>query len=256
MKNKLREALLSRKLSLGAWMQIGHTAVAEILACAGFDWVCVDLEHGAIGLETMAGIFRTLDAYECVPVARVPKNDPIWIRRSLDAGARGLIIPMVNTAEEAGAAIREAKYPPRGLRGFGYSRANMHGAEFDAYIAEANDEIAMIMQIEHKDAIDNLDVILEVDGVDGLFVGPLDLSASMGITGHLDHPDMTGALQEYRDACDAHKVAAGMHIVEPDDESIRKATDEGYNLLALGLDNVFIRQAATDALQAARQELG
>ena len=134
-------------------MQIGHCAVAEIFARAGFDWICVDLEHGAIDLETMTNIFRTIDAYDCIPVARLPLNDPVWIHRSLDAGARGLIIPMVQSAGEAEQSIKEAKYPPMGIRGFGYSRANMHGMDFDSYIKEANEEIAMVMQIEHKNAI-------------------------------------------------------------------------------------------------------
>jgi 2-dehydro-3-deoxyglucarate aldolase len=232
-------------------MQIGHPACAEVLARAGFDWVCVDLEHGAIDLETMTNIFRALGAFDCVPVARLPLNDPVWIRRTLDAGARALIIPMVKTATEAEAAVREAKYPPRGVRGFGYSRANMHGMDFESYIASANDEIAMIMQIEHKDAIANLDAILRVDGVDGLFIGPLDLSGSMGVTGQMNHPDMITALDKYRSACRAHQKAAGMHIVRPNKENIQKALAEGYSLIALGLDNVFIEEGARACLKAA-----
>ena len=251
MKNKLRRALLGCEVSLGSWIQIGHPACAEVLARAGFDWVCVDLEHGISDLETMAGIFRGLAGFDCVPVARLPLNDPIWIHRTLDAGARGLIIPMVKTAAEAEAAVREAKYPPRGMRGFGYSRANLYGADFDAYIASANDEIAMVMQIEHKDAIVNLDAILRVDGVDGVFIGPLDLSGSMGITGQLDHPQMVAALEKYRSACRAQKKSAGMHLVRPSDASIRRALDEGYTMLALGLDNVFMEQSARAALKAA-----
>lgn len=251
MNNKLRQALLDRRLSLGAWMQIGHPACAEIFARAGFDWVCVDLEHGAIDLETAANIFRTLDGFDCVPVARLPLNDPVWIHRTLDAGARGLIIPMVKTAVEAEAAIRESKYPPRGVRGYGYSRANMHGMDFTGYITSANDEIAMVMQIEHRDAIANIDAILGVPGVDGVFIGPLDLSGSMGITGQLDHPQMISALDTYRAACRRGQIAAGTHIVRPNEQSIHKAIDEGYTLIALGLDNVFLDQGARAALSAA-----
>jgi len=251
MKNKLRQALLERSVTLGAWIQIGHPACAEIFARAGFDWVCVDLEHGAIDLETMTDVFRTLDAFDCVPVARLPINDPVWIHRSLDAGARALIIPMVKTADEAESAVRESKYPPRGVRGFGYSRANRHGMDFDAYIASANDEIAMIMQIEHIDAIRHLDAILDVDGVDGLFIGPLDLSGSMGITGQMEHPKMVAALESYRTACKKHSKSAGMHIVRPDAGNIRHALDQGYTLIALGLDNVFLDESARVCLKAA-----
>jgi 2-keto-3-deoxy-L-rhamnonate aldolase RhmA len=251
MKNKLRAALLERKLALGAWMQIGHPACAEILANAGFDWVCVDLEHGAIDLEAMTSIFRTLDAFDCVPVARLPLNDPIWIHRTLDAGARALIIPMVKTGSEAAAAVREAKYPPMGARGFGYSRANRHGAEFASYIASANDEIAMIMQIEHEDAIANVDAILQCEGVDGAFIGPLDLSGSMGVTGQLDHPDLVAALETYLAACRRHRKAAGTHVVRPNNESVRNTIERGYTLVALGVDNVFLEEGAKAALRAA-----
>jgi 2-dehydro-3-deoxyglucarate aldolase len=254
MKNPLRRALLQREVTLGSWVQIGHPAVAEVLARAGCDWVCVDLEHGAIDLEGTAALFRALGGSGCVPVARLPANDPIWIHRVLDAGAGGLIIPMVKTAAEAEAAVREAKYPPRGTRGFGYSRANGHGADFASYIASANDEIAMIMQIEHKDALANLDAILAVDGVDGVFIGPLDLSGSMGLTGQLDHPEVVAALAQYRAACAAHRKAAGMHVVRPDAAAIRRALDEGYTLLALGLDHVFLQDGARAALRAAGRE--
>ena len=251
MKNALRQALLERRVTLGGWLQIGHPVCAEIHARAGFDWVCVDMEHGAIGLETMTNIFRALDAFECVPVARLPLNDPVWIHRSLDAGAKGLIIPMVKSAQEAEAAVRESKHPPRGARGYGYSRANMHGVDFAQYVDEANAETAMIMQIEHKDAIEHVDEILQVDGVDGVFIGPMDLSGSMGITGQLDHPKMVTALEKYRKACETHRVAAGMHVVRPTPENVRAAIDEGYTLLALGVDVVFLDEAASASLKAA-----
>jgi 2-dehydro-3-deoxyglucarate aldolase len=252
LKNKLRRALLESQLSLGGWLQIGHPACAEIFARAGFDWVCVDLEHGAIGVETMTDIFRTLDAFDCVPVARLPVNDPVWIHRTLDAGARALIIPMVMSAQEAQRAVREAKYPPRGVRGFGYSRANMHGVDFQEYVAAANEEVAMIMQIEHRDAIAGLDAILQVEGIDATFIGPHDLSGSMGITGQMDHPQMLAALETYLAASANHKITPGLHVVRPTPQNIREAIDKGYRLIALGLDNVFLHQGAQGALEAAR----
>jgi len=247
-KNKFKQSLLERKLIAGAWVQIGHPAVAEIFARRGFDWICVDLEHGIIDLESMANIFRTIAAFDCVPVARLPLNDPIWIHRSLDAGAKALIIPMVKNAQEAQNAIKEAKYPPQGVRGFGYSRANMYGIDFDDYIKTANDEIAMIMQIEHKDAIDNLEEIAEVKGVDGLFIGPLDLSGSMGITGQMNHPQMIKALEKYRNICRQKSLSAGMHIVRPNSENIKSAINEGYNFLALGVDTVFLDESSKNLL--------
>jgi len=251
MNNKLRQSLLNREITLGTWIQIGHPACAEIFARAGFDWICVDLEHAVIDLETMTSIFRALNNSECVPVVRLPTNDPVWIHRSLDAGAKAIIVPMVKTAEEAERAVREAKYPPQGVRGFGYSRANLHGMNFDEYTKTANDEIAMIMQIEHIDAIPNLDAILQVDGVDGLFIGPYDLSGSMGIVGQLDHPKMIGTQEQFLTACRNHNTSAGMHVVKSNDESIQKAINMGYTLLALGLDNVFLQERAIACLKAA-----
>ena len=256
MENALRKSLLNRDLTLGAWVQIGHAAVGELFARAGFDWICVDLEHGPIDLESMASMFRAISGTESIAVARLPANDPVWIHRSLDAGAQALIIPMVNTAEEAEMAISEAKYPPRGRPGFGYSRANSYGRDFDTYVRSANDEIAMIMQIEHKDAIRNINEILQVDGVDGVFIGPYDLSGSMGITGQFEHPEMKKALDAYRAACREHKVSAGMHIVRPSEQSIASAIRDGYTLIALGLDTVFLDEQSTRYLKMARDAGG
>ncbi len=253
MPNKLREALVNKTLTVGAWIQIGHPGIAEIFARAGFDWICVDLEHGAIGIETMTDIFRTVDAFDCVPVARLPVNDPTWIHRSLDAGAGGLIIPMVNTAAQARTAVREAKYPPVGSRGFGYSRANMHGMDFDNYIAAANDEIALVMQIEHKDAIRELDDIAAINGVDGLFIGPLDLSGSMGLTGRMDHPEVVEALDKYRQTCKDRNLSCGMHIVRPTPQNIKQNIADGYNMLALGVDGVFLDESSKAVLQTVEE---
>ena len=130
LKNKLKD----RRLCLGSWIQIGHPAVAEIMAAQGFDWLCVDLEHGHIGIESLTNIFRTLKGHKIASLARLPKNEEVWIKRSLDAGADGLIIPMINSPEEAEYAVRMAKYPPVGVRGFGYCRANSYGNKFDEYV--------------------------------------------------------------------------------------------------------------------------
>jgi 2-keto-3-deoxy-L-rhamnonate aldolase RhmA len=250
--NKLRDALLNNDLSLGTWIQIGHPSVAEILSRIGFDWVCIDLEHGSIDIETLTDLFRAIEVNSAVPVARLPMNDPIWIRRTLDAGAMGLIIPMVNSAEELESAIRQAKYPPRGERGYGYSRANSFGMEFEEYILKANESIAVIAQIEHKDAIENLDAILQVKDLDGVFVGPLDLSGSYGKTGQLDCPEMKEALKRYLEACKKYNKCAGIHIVRPDETSIRKTIDQGYRMIALGVDGVFLETASASALRAAK----
>ena len=252
MPNKLREALLKNRLSLGTWIQIGHSAVAEIMARVGFDWICVDLEHGSIDMEKLTNLFQAIEANNIIALARLPMNDPIWIRRTLDAGAQGLIIPMVKSAEEIETAIRHAKYPPRGERGYGYSRANLYGMRFEEYIKTANESIPVIAQIEHKDAIENLDTILQVNDLDGVFVGPMDLSGSYGKVGQLNCPEMREALRHYLESCQKYNKSAGMHIVRPDKKSIREAIDQGYSFLGLGVDGVFLEMASSSALKAAK----
>jgi 2-keto-3-deoxy-L-rhamnonate aldolase RhmA len=251
--NKLRIALMKNELSIGTWIQIGHPAIAEILAGVGYQWICVDLEHGSIDIETLTHLFRAIEANDVIPIARLPLNDPIWIRRSLDAGAMGLIIPMVNSAQEIESAIRHAKYPPRGTRGYGYSRANSFGMDFEEYITKANETIAIIAQIEHKEGIENIDSILQVQNLDGVFIGPLDLSGSYGKAGQLDCPEMREALQRYLESCKKHKKCAGIHIVHPDEQSIRNAINQGYKMITLGVDGVFLEMASNTALRAAKQ---
>jgi 2-keto-3-deoxy-L-rhamnonate aldolase RhmA len=255
MTNRLRAALHEGEMSLGAWVQVGHPAVAEVFARAGFDWVCADLEHGAMTLESAVGLFRCLGG-GCTAVARVPANDPVWIRRCLDGGAGGIIVPMVNSAEQAEAAVRAAKLPPRGERGFGYCRANAYGVDFHDYAKTANDEIAVVVQIEHKDAIASLDAILSVDGVDAAFIGPYDLTGSMGMPGRLDHPAVAAALDAFLGACKQHDVVPGAHVVHPTPDAVRKALADGYRLLALGVDTVFLHEASVAALRAARPDAG
>ncbi len=250
--NPLRRARLLKSPALGGWLQIAHPAPAEIHARLGFDWLCVDLEHGAIGVESMAAIFRAISGFDCVPAARVPANDPVWIRRSLDAGARAVIVPMVNSVEEAERAVRAARYPPRGERGYGFSRANAHGIDFAGYARTANEDTAVVLQVEHVRAIRRLESIAAVADVDALLIGPYDLSGSLGVPGELEHPEVLAALEHFRTICRDAGMAAGLHLVRPTAESIARALGEGYSLLALGLDTVFLETAARAAIGRAR----
>ncbi|OQA03206.1 MAG: 4-hydroxy-2-oxo-heptane-1,7-dioate aldolase [Planctomycetes bacterium ADurb.Bin401] len=247
--NKLKKALLNNEVTFGTWIQIGHRAVAEILARQDFDWICVDLEHGVIDLETTAELFAIIESLGKVPVARIPLNDPIWIHRVLDAGAQGLIIPMIKNALQAQSAVEESKYPPFGSRGFGYSRANGYGINFHQYIKEANNEISIILQIEHIDAINELDSILKVDGFDATFIGPLDLAGSMKTVDDLNNPTFLNALEKYRSVSAKLSKTTGMHIVRPNGQNIAKTLSEGYKMIALGLDTVFIEEKAKELLK-------
>jgi len=254
--NPVKRALAERKVSLGAWIQIGHPAVAEMFAEAGFDWIAVDCEHSDMSLADFSNIARGMNGTKAVPFARVRENDTLAIRQILDAGAGGVIVPLVNTAEEAQKAVAAAKYPPEGIRGFAYCRANNWGTGFDEYAKNANRETVVIIMIESKQAVGNIDGILEVSGVDGVFIGPYDMSGSYGVVGQTGHESVRNAYATVLDACARHGKAAGIHIVDPAKEAIEKAISDGFTFIALGMDTVFITGASREALEVARTGRG
>jgi 2-dehydro-3-deoxyglucarate aldolase len=251
--NHFYRELADGGVAMGGFMQIGHPAVAEVLARAGLHWVIFDTEHGGIDLETGTALIRAMSAWLCTPFVRLPINDSAWIARFLDAGVGGIVVPMVNSAEQAKAAVDAARYPPDGRRGFGYNRANNYGVDFDEYAAGANAHTAVIVQIEHIDGVENIDRILDVKGIDGVFVGPYDLTGSMGIVGQMDHPKMTDALERIINACQRHGVPAGLHVVQPQIERVQKAIDDGFRIIGMSLDNVMLYHAARSFLTEARQ---
>jgi 2-dehydro-3-deoxyglucarate aldolase len=243
--NKLKYALTNNEITLGTWIQIPHPAIVEIIAsnCSGrLDWICIDMEHGSIDIESMTRLIRTIEKFGLIPVVRIPQNDYIWIHRVLDAGAKGLIVPMVNSQEEARVAVQEAKYPPDGRRSYGYSRANNYGSDFDNYIKEANSEISVIVQIEHVEAIVHLDEILNVKGIDATFIGPLDLKGSMWGSDEPSKKQIEDKLKYYLAYSEAKKVTTGYHIVRPTKELIGETEDRGYKMIAVGLDTVFLEE--------------
>jgi len=248
----IRGALRQRKLTLGTWIQINHPAVAEILARAGYDWIAADGEHTDIDVEGFADLARGMEARGAVPFVRVRENDALAIRQMLDAGAMGVIVPLVESAEEARRAVAAAKYPPMGVRGFCFSRMNNYGVSFDEYVKCANDEIAVVVMIESKKAVENIDSILAVEGVDGVFIGPYDMSGSYGIPGQTGHPLVVEGCQRVVEACRACGKSAGLHVVHPTLEAIRNAIRDGFTFIALGVDTVFLSQASKAALEAAR----
>lgn len=248
---ELKQKLRSR-ITFGGWILIGHPASAEVLATSGLDWLTLDLEHAQIDLESATNIFRAMDAAGCHPMVRIPRNDPSMIARYLDAGVHGIIVPMVKSAAQAAAAVDAAKYPPMGNRGFGFARANDYGVNFDEYAARANEDLVVIIQIEHIDAVNDIENIVQVPGVDGVIIGPYDLSGSMGIVGQLDDPRVSEALQRVRNACRRHDVLAGYHVVAPEAARVKQALAEGYRFLALSQDTVMLSRTATDLLDQGR----
>lgn len=240
--------LKSNKVTYGGWIQTGSPYIAEIMAITNkFDWICIDLEHGVMSsVESLTGMIAMLELHHILPVVRVPKNDHKWIGRSLDAGAKGIIVPMVNSKVDAQTAVDAVRYPPNGKRGFGYSRSNGFGKDFWESIENANDDIALIVQIEHEHAMDNLNDILSVDGVDGSLIGPLDLKGSVDI--NMADVLFKNWIDKYVKTCGNVNSPAGIHIVEPSIKNIVEAITSGYKNIAVGTDAVLLEQKIGDLL--------
>ena len=230
-----KSELLS-KLSIGSWIQIGHPTIAEIMASAGFDWLVVDLEHSAITLREAEDLIRVIDLKGVVPLVRLSSNNPEQIKRIMDAGSHGVIVPMVNTPEEAEMAVASVKYPPVGRRSFGLARAQGYGARFEDYLAWQREHSLVIVQIEHINAVNCLESILSVEGVDAYFVGPYDLSGSLGIPGQFDHPEFLKAMDRIPEIAKKCGIPGGVHIVEPDAEQLKKRIEQGNQFIAYGAD--------------------
>ncbi len=234
--NSVKKCMQEGKFTAGGWVQIVHPSVAELMAQAGFEWLALDAEHSACDMEGAQAFLQGMQGTSCVPFIRVPGNDLLWIRRSLDVGFKGIIVPMVNSAEEAERAVKSCKFPPAGERGIGYCRANRYGFEFEEYVGSFNEEVILLCQVEHKSAVDNIDDIVSVEGLDGVFIGPYDLSASMGILGQLDHPDMKAAVETVLRAARKAGIAAGLHVVSPSPDDVRSRYEEGFRFIAMSID--------------------
>jgi 4-hydroxy-2-oxoheptanedioate aldolase len=195
MTNRFKRALLAGDKQVGLWLSLMNGYTAELCAGAGFDWLLIDAEHAPNTLQTLLQQLQAVAPYRVTPVVRPPNHDPDMLKLLLDMGAQSFLIPTVESAEQAKALVRAVRYPPKGMRGVGHvlGRASRWGRVGD-YLARADDEICLLAQIESRLGMDNLEAIAAVEGVDGLFLGPADLSASLGHTGDMAHPDMRAAI--------------------------------------------------------------
>lgn len=241
----IRGDLRSGKPSIGSWMQIPHPSVAEIMGQAGYDWVAVDMEHGAVGAHQLPDLFRALELGGTLPLARIAQGAPKDCKQALDAGAGGVIVPMIENADQL-VRVRDAcRWPPAGKRGVGFSRANLFGKHFEAYAEEAQAPLLVAM-IEHVAAVEDLPAILAVEGLDAILVGPYDLSASMDITGEFDRPEFVAVIDRILSACKACVVPCGMHVVLPDPAMLQLRIDQGYRFIAYSIDAVFLNNAVAE----------
>ncbi|MBQ3060414.1 MAG: 2,4-dihydroxyhept-2-ene-1,7-dioic acid aldolase [Desulfovibrio sp.] len=259
----IRAQLAADRPTVGTWLQLPSPDVAELMARAGYDWVAVDMEHGSFGRTGLPDVFRAIECGGAVPFARLPEAGKTHIKAALEAGAHGLIFPMIESRHQLDRAIDWATYPgqdswrPSGetameYRGVGYCRANVFGKDFDAYRTCIAREIFLVAQIEHIRAVDALDAILTHPRLDAIMVGPYDLSGSMGLTGQFDHPDFKAAMSRIDAACRRHKARMGLHIVQPDPAELARQVAAGCRFIAYGIDTVFLwRGAERPVLQEA-----
>lgn len=223
---------------IGSWITLAHPAVAEIMANAGFDWLAIDLEHSVITIREAEELIRVIELSGVTPLVRLTSNNSDLIKRVMDAGAHGIIVPMINSTQDAEQAVRSVKYPPLGQRGVGLARAQRYGANFDDYkrwMVEGPGPM-VIVQIEHVDAVENFREIMSVTGVDGYIVGPYDLSGSMGVPGDFTHPRFLDAMSKISGIADKMKAVGGVHIIEPDIEQLNQRISEGFRFIAYSLD--------------------
>lgn len=249
MTETFRQRLRSGQKLVGLILTLPSPEIAEICADAGFDWLFLDMEHGLFDVAAVQRVTQTVGA-RCPCVVRVPSHDGVWIKKVLDVGVAGLIVPQVNTASEAQSLVRLAKYPPMGQRSTGIGRAQGYGATFGEYVQSANETTAFIAQIEHIDGVRNIEGILNVSGVDAVFVGPFDLSASLNMIGQIGADEVQAAIGQVLAACKLRQFPLG--IFAPSLERAKGALQQGYTLVAAGADISLLTEATKNLVQALR----
>lgn len=255
----LKVRLGSGPPAVGCWLQLFSPMAAEILAQAGYDCVMIDLEHGAGSLMDAVSLMHAVQGRNCAPLMRVPFNDPVWIKRALDTGITGIMIPAISSAAEAEAAVAACRYPPRGHRGMAPTivRASGYGADWRGYVDKAADELLVICQVETSQAVQEAAQIAAVEGVDMLFLGPFDLSAALGRIGEPDHPEIRARIADVEQVAKANGKWLG-GIPTPD-RTAEALFADGYDLVLADFDVVLLRdeaRASVARLRAAAAAVG
>lgn len=232
----------SDQVSIGSWLCSASPIVAELMAISGFDFLTIDAEHSPVDIEASLGMLQAIRSgnSSCTALVRVAGNSYSEIKRYMDAGADGIICPMVNSKEEAQQLVDAVKYPPLGKRGVGYSRSNNYGLTLKEAVASDNSRTFVCVQIEHIDAVEDLEHILSVKGIDAAIIGPYDLSASMDIVGQLEHPKMQDAIARTLKTCIDKGILPGIHVVNPNTVEIMSRINQGYKFIACSVDITMI----------------
>jgi 2-keto-3-deoxy-L-rhamnonate aldolase RhmA len=247
--NRIKAMLAAGQVAMGGWVTIAHPTVAEIMAAVGFDWLLIDCEHGPAGIAAAQVLLQAMGSSQSVPFIRVADNDPALIKRALDIGAMGVVVPLVNDRASAERAVKSAKYPPQGFRGIGMARAQGYGLDFKDYFARANDEVMVIVQIEHAVAVANIEEIASVPGIDMFFLGPVDLSGSYGPPAvGIDMPlQVTQAIDRVITVAKRAGIPLGAWVPDAAVANLRRA--QGFQFLGLSIDIVLLANACQAGLR-------
>lgn len=237
--NALRKKMEDGKSSVGSWLQLADGSVAEIMANAGYDWLVVDLEHGIINSESLVNLCRAIELHGTLPLVRLSGGGKAECKQALEAGAAGIILPMVTSCQDVENALDNCRWPPLGTRGVGFSRSNMFGEYFEEskYIAASP---LFVPMIENVQAVDDLDNICSLDGVDALFIGPYDLSASLGCLGDFESSTFKNVIEKILKKGIEYDVPVGMHVVDPNPIKLQNLINEGFRFNAFSIDSVFL----------------
>ena len=246
MKKDVAKKIRNGELSIGTWLSIPSANVAEILSKAGYEWIVVDLEHSSISIASCPDLFRAIEIHSALPLVRLTNNDPNQIKRVLDAGAKGIIVPNIKTKEEAENALLATKYAPDGIRGVGLSRAQGYGEDFESYKEWQKEEILVIVQIESVQGVKNINSILSIEGISAYMIGPYDLTASMGIPGQFQDKEYLNLISQVRRIAAEISCPAGYHLVEPDLHELDKLINDNYSMIAYSVDFKMINKVARE----------
>jgi 2-keto-3-deoxy-L-rhamnonate aldolase RhmA len=251
MKCDLKKRLRSGETLLGTWITIGHSDVSDIMEEAGFDWLVFDTEHAPLGPESVSRMIQSLDTTATCPLVRVGAPEQFMVKAALDMGAHGVVFPLVSSPADAKRAVDFAKYPPVGTRGVAPRKAADYGRSFSEYIRTANELTVVVAQIETSEALDNLDDIISTQDVDVAFVGPTDLTMSLGLLDDRGNPRVIDAMKRVIKSCERHGKAPGVLAATP--EEAKRDVQLGFTFIGLGSDVRFLMSGAKDFMNSARR---
>lgn len=249
MTHNFRSKLKQGELLISPMVTLSCPEAAEVLSDVGYDWLFLDAEHSTFAPADLQAIVGRV-SHKLPSLVRLPAPEEVSIKKALDLGAAGIIAPQVNSPEQAANIVSWSRYSPEGTRGVGLGRAHGYGFTFDDYLAKANEEITVVVQAEHIDAVNSIEEIVKVPGVDAVLIGPYDLSASLKRIGEIDHPEVTGAIQHVTEVCQSHNIPLGIFGVTVD--AVKPYIEKGFTLITVGVDTVMLGHAARKMLGQVR----